>query len=138
MCCGPPGTFTCLQEQWTTEVDIHSSWSGDFYTILNNGEGGTAVSLTFIEMPLDAVDVAGGRCQRPRRRSGTSGRLDAEDALAQTAVGQLTVGHSTLSCSQYVVPPRTSTRLTSRNRLPVADSHDRRHRVRRRGFLARR
>jgi cytochrome c biogenesis factor len=41
-----------LQEQWTTEVDIHSSWSGDFYTILNGGEGGTAVSLTFVRMPL--------------------------------------------------------------------------------------
>jgi cytochrome c-type biogenesis protein CcmF len=48
----PARHFHILQEQWSTEVDIGSSWSGDFYTILNNGEGGTAVSLTFIEMPL--------------------------------------------------------------------------------------
>jgi cytochrome c-type biogenesis protein CcmF len=48
----PARHFHMLQEQWSTEVDIGSSWSGDFYTILNNGEGGTAVSLTFIEMPL--------------------------------------------------------------------------------------
>jgi cytochrome c biogenesis factor len=48
----PARHFHILQEQWSSEVDIGSSWSGDFYTILNNGEGGTAVSLTFIEMPL--------------------------------------------------------------------------------------
>jgi cytochrome c-type biogenesis protein CcmF len=48
----PARHFHLLQEQWTTEVDINSSWAGDFYTILNNGEGGTAVSLTFVENPL--------------------------------------------------------------------------------------
>jgi cytochrome c-type biogenesis protein CcmF len=48
----PARHFHLLQEQWTTEVDIHSSWQGDFYTVLNGGEEGTAVSLTFVEMPL--------------------------------------------------------------------------------------
>jgi cytochrome c biogenesis factor len=48
----PARHFHVLQEQWTTEVDIGSSWGGDFYTILNNGEGGDAVSLTFVDMPL--------------------------------------------------------------------------------------
>jgi cytochrome c-type biogenesis protein CcmF len=48
----PARHFHLLQEQWTTEVDIHSSWRGDFYTILNNGESGTAVSLTFVDLPL--------------------------------------------------------------------------------------
>jgi cytochrome c-type biogenesis protein CcmF len=48
----PGRHFHLLQEHWTTEVDIHSTWSGDFYTVLNNGEGGSAVSLTFIDMPL--------------------------------------------------------------------------------------
>jgi cytochrome c-type biogenesis protein CcmF len=48
----PARHFHLLQEQWTTEVDIGSSWSGDLYTILNNGEGGAAVSLTLVEMPL--------------------------------------------------------------------------------------
>ncbi len=28
-----------LQNEWTTEVAIHSTWAGDFYTILNSGEG---------------------------------------------------------------------------------------------------
>jgi cytochrome c-type biogenesis protein CcmF len=48
----PARHFHVLQEQWTTEVAIGSSWKGDFYTILNNGEGDTAVSLTLIDMPL--------------------------------------------------------------------------------------
>lgn len=41
-----------LQNQWTTEVAILSSWSADFYTILHHGEGGQAVRMTFIENPL--------------------------------------------------------------------------------------
>jgi cytochrome c-type biogenesis protein CcmF len=41
-----------LQNEWTTEVAIHSNWTGDFYTILHNGEPGGAVRLTLIENPL--------------------------------------------------------------------------------------
>jgi cytochrome c-type biogenesis protein CcmF len=41
-----------LQDQWTTEVAIHSTWVSDFYTILHHGEGGDAVRLTFVENPL--------------------------------------------------------------------------------------
>ena len=41
-----------LANQWTTEVAIHSSWAGDFYTILNSGEGEGRVSLTLVENPL--------------------------------------------------------------------------------------
>jgi cytochrome c-type biogenesis protein CcmF len=48
----PARHFHVLQEQWTTEVDIRSSWTADFYAILNNGESGNSVSLTFIELPL--------------------------------------------------------------------------------------
>ena len=48
----PARHFHLLQENWTTEVDIHSSWQGDFYTVLNGGEEDTAVSLTFVTMPL--------------------------------------------------------------------------------------
>jgi cytochrome c biogenesis factor len=48
----PARHFHSLQQQWTTEVDIRPSWTADFYTILNNGESGNAVSLTFIELPL--------------------------------------------------------------------------------------
>jgi cytochrome c-type biogenesis protein CcmF len=48
----PARHFHLLQEQWTTEVDIHSSWAGDFYTILNSGEEDGTASLTFVSMPL--------------------------------------------------------------------------------------
>jgi cytochrome c-type biogenesis protein CcmF len=48
----PARHFHLLQEQWTTEVAIHSTWGSDFYTILNSGEGGGVVSLTFVENPL--------------------------------------------------------------------------------------
>jgi cytochrome c-type biogenesis protein CcmF len=41
-----------LQNEWTTEVDIHSGWSGDFYTVLNYGEGEGRVGLTFVHNPL--------------------------------------------------------------------------------------
>ena len=40
-----------LQEVWTTEAAIHPIWSGDFYTILHNGEG-TQAHFTFVVNPL--------------------------------------------------------------------------------------
>ena len=41
-----------LQNQWTTEVAICSTWRDDFYTILHSGEGQDAVRLTLVENPL--------------------------------------------------------------------------------------
>jgi cytochrome c-type biogenesis protein CcmF len=41
-----------LQNEWTTEVAIQSGWSGDFYTILNSGEGEGRVGLTLVHNPL--------------------------------------------------------------------------------------
>jgi cytochrome c-type biogenesis protein CcmF len=41
-----------LQNLWTTEVDIHSAWRGDFYTILNAGLGDGRVALTFVDNPM--------------------------------------------------------------------------------------
>jgi cytochrome c-type biogenesis protein CcmF len=41
-----------LQNQWTTEVAIDSTWSGDFYTILHAGLGDGRVLLTLIENPM--------------------------------------------------------------------------------------
>ena len=41
-----------LQNEWTTEVAIHSTWGGDFYTILNAGLGEGKVALTFVENPM--------------------------------------------------------------------------------------
>jgi len=48
----PARHFHLLQNQWTTEVAIHSSWATDFYTILDAGLGDGQVALTFVENPL--------------------------------------------------------------------------------------
>jgi cytochrome c-type biogenesis protein CcmF len=41
-----------LQNQWTTEVAIDSSWSGDFYVILDSGRGEDQIHVTFVDNPL--------------------------------------------------------------------------------------
>jgi cytochrome c-type biogenesis protein CcmF len=41
-----------LQNEWTTEVAIHSTWGGDFYTILNAGLGEGRVAITLINNPM--------------------------------------------------------------------------------------
>ena len=41
-----------LQNQWTTEVAIHSTWAGDFYTILHAGLGDGRVAITLIDNPM--------------------------------------------------------------------------------------
>jgi cytochrome c-type biogenesis protein CcmF len=41
-----------LQNEWKTMVDIHSTWQGDFYTILNAGLGDGRVALTLVENPM--------------------------------------------------------------------------------------
>ena len=47
----PSQHFHKLQNVWTTEAAIHTIWSGDFYTILHNGEGAQA-HFTFVVNPL--------------------------------------------------------------------------------------
>ena len=41
-----------LQKEWTTEVAIHSTWGGDFYTVLDAGMPDGSIALTFIENPM--------------------------------------------------------------------------------------
>ena len=41
-----------LQNEWTTEVAIESTWRGDFYAILDGEQATGRVSLTFIENPM--------------------------------------------------------------------------------------
>ena len=41
-----------LQNEWTTEVAIDSTWGADFYTVLNAGLGDGQVALTLINNPL--------------------------------------------------------------------------------------
>jgi cytochrome c biogenesis factor len=101
----PARHFHVLQEQWTTEVDIGSTWSGDFYTILNNGEGGKTVSLTFIDMPLMRWLWLGGGISClgvvaalwPARRRSRS---------CETASEQSMVDGSASQCRRFVLPPQ--------------------------------
>jgi cytochrome c-type biogenesis protein CcmF len=46
-------------KDWTTEAAVHSSWGGDFYTILHNGDGNQA-HFTFVINPLMAWIWFGG------------------------------------------------------------------------------
>jgi cytochrome c-type biogenesis protein CcmF len=41
-----------LQNDWTTEVAIASTWRGDFYTVLHAGLGDGRVVLTLVDNPL--------------------------------------------------------------------------------------
>ena len=41
-----------LQNQWTTEVAIESTWGGDFYAILHGGEGQHRASFTLLQNPM--------------------------------------------------------------------------------------
>jgi cytochrome c-type biogenesis protein CcmF len=49
-----------LQNEWTTEVAIQSSWSGDFYTVLHAGLGDGRVSMTLVHNPMIRWIWAGG------------------------------------------------------------------------------
>ncbi len=48
----PAQHYHPLQEEWTTEVAIQSTWAGDFYTILHSGTEDGKLYLTFVENPL--------------------------------------------------------------------------------------
>jgi cytochrome c-type biogenesis protein CcmF len=81
-----------LQNEWTTAVAIHSTWSGDFYTILNGGASGKA-NLTFVDNPMMRWIWFGGICAvlgaligiwpgRARRQAAVI-QLDEESATAE-------------------------------------------------------
>jgi cytochrome c-type biogenesis protein CcmF len=48
----PAQHYHKLQQEWTTEVAIDSTWRGDFYTILHSGTADGRLLLTLIENPL--------------------------------------------------------------------------------------
>jgi cytochrome c-type biogenesis protein CcmF len=58
----PARRLHLLQNEWTTAVAIHSTWSGDFYTILNGGLAGGKVDLTLVENPMMRWIWLGGIC----------------------------------------------------------------------------
>ncbi len=48
----PAQHFHVRHDQWTTETSVHSSWTGDLYAILHNGEGEDGVRLTLVDNPM--------------------------------------------------------------------------------------
>jgi cytochrome c biogenesis factor len=48
----PARHFHLLQEEWTTEVAILPTWTGDFYAILHGAAGDDRVGLTLISNPM--------------------------------------------------------------------------------------
>jgi cytochrome c-type biogenesis protein CcmF len=48
----PAQEYHFLQNEWSTKVAIHSTWSGDFYTILHSGQGEDQIQLTLVDNPL--------------------------------------------------------------------------------------
>jgi cytochrome c-type biogenesis protein CcmF len=48
----PAQHYYRVQRQWASVVAIHSTWDGDFYTILHAGEGPGKVRATFVANPL--------------------------------------------------------------------------------------
>jgi len=88
----PARHYHLLQDQWTTEVAIHSTWGGDFYTILHAGLGDGRVALTLIENPLmrwiwlgGGLALAGAAVAAlplRRRRTRQGGRLGSHSRLA--------------------------------------------------------
>jgi cytochrome c biogenesis factor len=41
-----------LQNDWTTEVAVESTWRGDFYTVLHAGLGKGRVLVTLVDNPM--------------------------------------------------------------------------------------
>ena len=58
------------QNEWTTEVAIHSTWSGDFYTILHGNRGPTSRQPDAGGKPHDALALERRLDRRDRRAVG--------------------------------------------------------------------
>ncbi len=56
----PARHFHIAQNQWTTEVATHSTWAGDFYTILHLGLGEGRVAITLMDISLMRFIWLGG------------------------------------------------------------------------------
>ena len=48
----PARHYHMLQDSWTTEVAIHSTWAGDFSTVLDAGLGDGRIALTLVNNPM--------------------------------------------------------------------------------------
>jgi len=56
----PAQHFHLLQNEWTTEVSIYSTWGRDYYAILHGGESEGQVRLTLVENPMMRFIWLGG------------------------------------------------------------------------------
>lgn len=56
----PAQEYHRLQNQWTTEVAIHSTWRGDFYIVMQADADAESVRLTLIDNPLMRLIWLGG------------------------------------------------------------------------------
>jgi len=94
----PARHFHLLQNQWTTEVAVHSTWSGDLYTILHAGLGEGRVAITLIENPMmrwiwvggwlaaGGAAIAAWPARRKRTRQG--GQLGDNEQVRVAAPGR--------------------------------------------------
>ena len=94
----PARHYYIAQNQWTTEVATHSTWAGDFYTILHAGLGEGRVAITFMDIPLmrfiwfggwlaaGAALVAAWPARRKRSRQG--GQLGDEQSSVAAAANR--------------------------------------------------
>jgi cytochrome c biogenesis factor len=48
----PAQVWHRLNQEWTTEVDVHSTWGSDFYTVLQGGGTGDGIHISLVENPL--------------------------------------------------------------------------------------
>jgi cytochrome c-type biogenesis protein CcmF len=93
----PARHFHLLQNQWTTEVAIDSTWSGDFYTILHAGLGEGRVLVTLIENPLMRWLWLGGWL-------GAAGAATAAWPARRRRISQMAVPMRTLHIPQHGAP----------------------------------
>jgi cytochrome c-type biogenesis protein CcmF len=83
-----------LQNQWTTEVAIYSTWRGDLYTVLDAGLGNGKVALTLVNNPMIRWIWAGGTIITlsaviaiwPSRRSRQATAITSHTSSAETMV----------------------------------------------------
>jgi cytochrome c-type biogenesis protein CcmF len=89
----PARHFHLLQREWTTEAAIHSTWRGDFYTVLHAGLGEGRVALTLVNNPLMRWIWVGGMLSAvsagvsllPERRRRRAAAPLCEAAASRTA-----------------------------------------------------
>jgi cytochrome c-type biogenesis protein CcmF len=83
-----------LQNEWKTMVDIHSTWRGDFYTVLNAGLGDGRVALTLVDNPmmrwiwLGGLTAAAGALVAMFPQSGRASTSPRPLAIRSTAAGR--------------------------------------------------